>query len=602
MVVKEDGTKWACASCLKGHRVSGCTHVDRELTFVPKKGRPVTQCPHCRSERKKRSAHVKCDCGEKPHPKEKCIHLREAEAKAAGVAANGCTGSTTPPGSSTPDTDEIHASVHELGPVPEETSADHHHCCCPHGGKCTCASHSTESPEPRGESPTKAISTIPKSKPRLTTRSSEGHLAMYSNGHHKPAHRHNNAAHESGAPYKLPRSHTAHSGQNISRRSVDSLASLRAKSSMTWQPLSLTAAAVQPTPVEPVKIQSKQSSPTLDQSMSHQSPFDINMPIESSSYMSSEASTSVASNSTMYQEFGFPSAQSGMSIATSSTDPSAFSLPGSVPTSAMDFDNTKTTDFWASMDWNRLDPGSLDAQPALTNASSGTISEIDDLPRVDDLSGFDAQYSMDSQAPLTGFDYGNDFAADNNAFGATFDTNTSSPNRWSMPVFSSQENTMMVLPTESSNSSTKDMSLHDFGVSQPLFQTQPMMSNVGESVHSQSPLEQSPPNMFQQDKTSGIHSYNWEALMPDFSSGLVSSNDGSNHGMDFGAGDSSQQSMVGEQQACSMPSNTGLEDFNNSYRTMQWDDGMSMPADQDFVNSYNMDTNWSSSSFDAPWS
>lgn len=29
MVVKEDGTKWACQSCLKGHRVSGCTHTGK---------------------------------------------------------------------------------------------------------------------------------------------------------------------------------------------------------------------------------------------------------------------------------------------------------------------------------------------------------------------------------------------------------------------------------------------------------------------------------------------------------------------------------------------------------------------------------------------
>jgi len=33
MVVKEDGTKWACSSCLKGHRVSGCTHTG--LSFPP---------------------------------------------------------------------------------------------------------------------------------------------------------------------------------------------------------------------------------------------------------------------------------------------------------------------------------------------------------------------------------------------------------------------------------------------------------------------------------------------------------------------------------------------------------------------------------------
>lgn len=34
MVVKEDGTKWACQSCLKGHRVSGCTHTGTFQQFT----------------------------------------------------------------------------------------------------------------------------------------------------------------------------------------------------------------------------------------------------------------------------------------------------------------------------------------------------------------------------------------------------------------------------------------------------------------------------------------------------------------------------------------------------------------------------------------
>ena len=44
--------KYACATCIKGHRVSGCTHTDRSLFEVKKKGRPATQCPHCRDKRK----------------------------------------------------------------------------------------------------------------------------------------------------------------------------------------------------------------------------------------------------------------------------------------------------------------------------------------------------------------------------------------------------------------------------------------------------------------------------------------------------------------------------------------------------------------------
>ena len=44
--------KFACGTCIKGHRVSGCTHTDRPLFEVKKKGRPATQCQHCRDKRK----------------------------------------------------------------------------------------------------------------------------------------------------------------------------------------------------------------------------------------------------------------------------------------------------------------------------------------------------------------------------------------------------------------------------------------------------------------------------------------------------------------------------------------------------------------------
>ncbi|OAA72553.1 hypothetical protein ISF_01626 [Cordyceps fumosorosea ARSEF 2679] len=38
---------------------------DRPLQHIKAKGRPVSQCNHCRSERKNRSAHVKCQCGKR---------------------------------------------------------------------------------------------------------------------------------------------------------------------------------------------------------------------------------------------------------------------------------------------------------------------------------------------------------------------------------------------------------------------------------------------------------------------------------------------------------------------------------------------------------
>ncbi|KAK8145305.1 hypothetical protein G3M48_004663 [Beauveria asiatica] len=81
-----DGETYACEGCIRGHRTRNCQHsgklpsrsdnraianandhhhLDRPLQHIKAKGRPVSQCNHCRSERKNRSAHVKCQCGKR---------------------------------------------------------------------------------------------------------------------------------------------------------------------------------------------------------------------------------------------------------------------------------------------------------------------------------------------------------------------------------------------------------------------------------------------------------------------------------------------------------------------------------------------------------
>ncbi|KAF7331644.1 ACE1 transcriptional factor [Mycena kentingensis (nom. inval.)] len=60
--------KYACETCIKGHRSSGCKHNDRPLFLIQKKGRPVTQCEHCRELRKTKQVHVKCICEAKEPP------------------------------------------------------------------------------------------------------------------------------------------------------------------------------------------------------------------------------------------------------------------------------------------------------------------------------------------------------------------------------------------------------------------------------------------------------------------------------------------------------------------------------------------------------
>ncbi|EIW79833.1 copper-fist-domain-containing protein, partial [Coniophora puteana RWD-64-598 SS2] len=65
-MVTVDDKKYACETCIKGHRSSACKHTDRPLFEIKKKGRPITQCEHCRELRKTKQVHVKCSCGSVP--------------------------------------------------------------------------------------------------------------------------------------------------------------------------------------------------------------------------------------------------------------------------------------------------------------------------------------------------------------------------------------------------------------------------------------------------------------------------------------------------------------------------------------------------------
>lgn len=60
-------------------------------------------------------------------------------------------------------------------------------------------------------------------KPHLTSTKSESTLTIFRDGHHKPAHKHNDMAHKCGLPYTIPRSHTIHHPSDVSRLSTDHL-------------------------------------------------------------------------------------------------------------------------------------------------------------------------------------------------------------------------------------------------------------------------------------------------------------------------------------------------------------------------------------------
>ncbi|KAF1997369.1 hypothetical protein P154DRAFT_441394 [Amniculicola lignicola CBS 123094] len=174
-----DGEKWACSSCIKGHRVSGCLHSDRELFHINPKGRPVKQCEHCRGARKSKSHHAKCDCGDK-----KDKHKDKGDAKGENHA------------SASAEDFSNHAAASETG------------CCCHSGSKCICGVKK-ESLDLKLDTGKHTLHGA-RAKPKLTSTVSESTLTVFANGHHKPCHRNNNTAHVSGMPYKIPRPHTLH--------------------------------------------------------------------------------------------------------------------------------------------------------------------------------------------------------------------------------------------------------------------------------------------------------------------------------------------------------------------------------------------------------
>ncbi|KAL9101505.1 MAG: hypothetical protein Q9163_003231 [Psora crenata] len=183
------GEKYACETCVRGHRVSSCQHADRPLIHINKKGRPITQCRHCRGLRKTRASHVACECGAKPHSKEECLEEKSSD------------DSTSDPGSE-------------------------HTCCCSHGLRCTCAlkkEHPLD-PVPEVDLPVKPPRRRTSSKkPGLAKAGSDTSLTVFANGHHKPIHKHNASAHQCGMPYKIPIPHSVHGNADVARRSVDSL-------------------------------------------------------------------------------------------------------------------------------------------------------------------------------------------------------------------------------------------------------------------------------------------------------------------------------------------------------------------------------------------
>ncbi|KAK5030297.1 hypothetical protein LTR13_008316 [Exophiala sideris] len=301
-----NGEKFACEACVRGHRVSSCHHSDRPLVHVNKKGRPVSQCQHCRGLRKARSQHVKCECHDKAHSKEDCPH-EKAEGK------------------SEPNT-----------------------CCCQHGSRCTCSLKKDLDPVP--EDIPQLIQPKEQHKPRPNHNSHEAKTTVFTNGHHKPVHKFNDAHNQLGAPYKIPsRSNSLHGHREIAQRSSDNLLLTRSTKPYHESPLhnSMTDAMQ----IAQRQVRSEHNSPILGpQNIANPPQFrDLNLPqFDPNAYSYSPFSVDT------------PPAQTNSLVNSQNASQTDLTLPEQFPESwfmsyeqAHDYDPPKYADI-ASLDWSNL--------------------------------------------------------------------------------------------------------------------------------------------------------------------------------------------------------------------------------------------------------
>lgn len=353
----------ACEACIRGHRVSGCNHHDRKLLPIAKKGRPVSQCNHCRHMRKSRSAHVKCDCGErfallKEQAKNGVKAISSAKEGKGGKIGKG---SFTVAGTSLSENNNS-KSVQ----IP---------CSCGHGGRCTCALKK-EPPHldavPEFSAPLSSCGSVlePRTKPRLQMTHSESSLTTFANGHHKPTHKHHGSTHGT-CPYSIPV--VGHTGHTFGERNGCTKTSSSVPSSASAQKIR--------------RIKSEKSSPDLRTYPGDSiAPLELtprpSLPIKSSSTRGRiQAALSVDTNhpslSTMHD---FSSQEL---LPSSDSESYQFSAglytPNSAgwPPSFSQYDSSTSYDEQLS---SRMDLETylrLNAPPALTNSTSG--DERDDI-------------------------------------------------------------------------------------------------------------------------------------------------------------------------------------------------------------------------------
>ena len=273
------------------------------------------------------------------------------------------------------------SSVDDTFSVSDQSTVDQYSCCCTHGARCTCALKKdyldpVPEMEPPDGLPTSGSSVR---KPGLMTARSENSLLVFSNGHHKPAHKHNDMAHKCGAPYKIPRSHTIHGQSDIAQRSVDSLpltASADATPSQFHDSIISAQRDVRLIKSEHGSPRPKSSS-NVERLNSSLPPLDLSMPaFDNLTGQQNVRVNGAAGFDGYYSPLDFEQMTFSAGLSMPPVDWSAFDLPLDTAFSA----SYSQPPSYASLDQSNI------GQPGLTTSSSGEISEVEDLKALDGFS------------------------------------------------------------------------------------------------------------------------------------------------------------------------------------------------------------------------
>lgn len=278
-------------------------------------------------------------------------------------------------------------------------------CCCSHGIRCNCALKKEHlDPVLESDSDETSSSSLPsaeKQRPRALTAQSESGLTIFTNGHHKPVHKHNTMAHKCGLPYVVPRAHSIHgpTPSGLANRSVDNLphtSTIEALHSESHIKDSMVSAQQ-----EQRRVKSEHGSPVLSSSSNIHQLNGLLPPLDLSSL--SGDYTFLQNLDSAVPDHDQPLFSAGLS--TTSIDWSLYD--------GLDFnsENFAASSYSQAPSFTGFDFGSID-QPALTTTStSGEISEVEDFAPIGE--------SIPSRPGLLNRQYGSDF--DTSEFGGDID-------------------------------------------------------------------------------------------------------------------------------------------------------------------------------------